>query len=661
MLTAKWPLVLTANQAPLWLRESPACHIRPVEPCPTPELALLLGMIWAAEGLPALAPAAFTALARSFVGDVRSAIMNLQVWASRLPDMLEQQQQQQQQLVQAPPELPSSSLPLSPPSSSSPSLSLSPPAAAAISHTRVEEGEDEGEEAVFEVSHRAPAATAAAAAAAAEKAPIVFGYRCPAVKSVRPFSGRLVGGTRITIKGQHFLQRSDEAAGTWAPVEVLLGHMPCLDVKVLSDDEIKAITPPCPPSLSSAANGQFPVVVRVSRFASNEAVRQLACHSSFRYQNKQRCIDELFPELRVPKHRLKRPVAALSDQQEEEEEEGEGEEWDEGGMQQGREAEEGEGGHSPEGRRSGSESEDGKGGQAKRRKVVLESDDDENEDEKEEEEKESEAKETRALPLNEGGEKEDEDEEEGGALTTTPTTTGTMALLDGDGSAKMVVGTTEWEEEEQDAAATAATAAVAVEEVVEAEEEYDDDAGSAEPERVWREMLKPPCFEGRQQVDTTMLATLNEHAEALSSCDLLRAFAPGLDGDDYLQVPCSSLLRRGVTAQVSIFRGGGFEKLLLQRLYAEKYAVTDFLHSYPTTHLHTFPSHSTPLHTYTHTHTHTHTTTDPTRRRSQPLAASAGRGGRDRQRAGGVAGTTRASCGCAGGGTGSTAGVVYFP
>lgn len=316
MLTAKWPLVLTANKAPLWLRESPACHIRPVEACPTAELAFLLGMIWATEGLPILPLTAFTDLARSFAGDVRSAIMNLQLWASRLSAL-----QQQQQWRASPQLLPSYlQSPLSLSSSSPPlSLSLSPPAAnpAAALHSNARE-DDEGEEAVLEGAHRAPSA---GAAAAADNGPSIFGYRCPLVESVRPFSGRLVGGTRITIKGQNFLQSSDEAAGTWAPVDVLVGHMPCSDVKVLSDDMIKATTPPCPPSLSSAANRQFPIVVRVAKFASNEAIRQLACHSSFLYQNKQRCIDELFPELKVPRHRLKRLAGALCIQQQQQEEE----------------------------------------------------------------------------------------------------------------------------------------------------------------------------------------------------------------------------------------------------------------------------------------------------------------------------------------------------
>jgi hypothetical protein len=568
--------------------------------------------------------------------------------------MLQQQQQQQQQ--QSPPQLTFSSLAPPSPSSSSLSLalSLSPPAVAAEAslHAREEdeenEEEDEGEEAVLEVSHRAPAATAAAAAAA-DKAPIVFGYRCPVVKSVRPFSGRLVGGTRITIKGRHFLQPSDEAAGTWAPVKVSLGHMPCLDVMVLSDEEIKATTPPCPPSLSSAANGQFPVVVRVSRFAGNDAVRQLACHSSFRYQNKQRCIDELFPELRVLKHRLKRPVAALSDQQEEEDEEGEGEEWDEGGgMQQGREAEEGgEGGDSPEGRRSGSESEDGKG-QTKRRKVVLESDDDDDEVEEGEEGEEGGKAGSLALQLHEGGEEGRGDG--GGAPTTTPTTTGSMALRECDSSAQMVVSTTEDEVEEKEArdgAAAAAIAAAAIEEVVE-EEDEEEDARSMEPERVWREVPKPPSFDGRRQVDTAVLATLNEHAEALSCCDLLRVFAPGLDGDDYLQAPCSSLLRRGLTAQVRILWGGGGGGSCYNGVGVGHHVITHALYS----HSQTFSSSVTIV--------HTRPNTGPTRRRSQPLAAGTGRGGRDRQRAGSVAGTAGAMCGRAAGRAGSATGAVYF-
>ncbi len=562
MLTAKWPLVLTANQAPLWLRESQACHIRPVEPCPTAELALLLGMIWAAEGLPTLPLTAFTDLARSFAGDVRSAIMNLQVWASRLSALLQQHQHQQQR---APPQLLAFSLQSpSSPSSSSPSLSLSlsPPAAnpAAALNSNAKE-DDEGEEAVLEGSHRVPSA---GAAAAADNAPLIFGYRCPVVKSVRPFSGRLVGGTRITIKGHNFLQPSDEAAGTWAPVDVLLGHMPCSDVTVLSDDMIKATTPPCPRSLSSAANGQFPIVVRVTKFASNEAVRQLACHSSFLYQNKQRCIDELFPELRVPKHRLKRHAGALCDQQqqqEEEEEEGEGDEWDEERVQQGREGKESEG-DSPTECRNGIASEEGNR-QAKRRKVVLESDDDKDEDkEKEGSEEGKEAKAQRdILVLRLNGSDREEGEEGGGVLMTTPMATGSMVLPDGTDSTQMVVGTTDGtlpapedeEEEEKEKVAAGATAAATV--AVEDEDE-ENDAMSEAPERVWREVLKPPSFKGQRQVDTAVLATLDEHTEALSYCDFLRAFPPGLDGDDFLQAPCSSLLRRGVTAQVRFWEGG---------------------------------------------------------------------------------------------------------
>ena len=261
MSSAKWPMILTSNQPPRSLRDV-SCHMRHVKPTSVPQVAVLLAMIWAAEGLPAVPPSVFSWLASSSPGDIRSAIMNLQLSAANPLALMKHEQHQ-------------SLMPMVAPASSS-----------LYSHC--------GQ----------------------------FGYLYPIVISVRPFTGRTKGGAKIVVKGVNFLQPSagppshegKPLGETWAPVQVLIGYMPCTDVVVISDTAIEARVPSSPLGNSS----QFPVVVKICRLVCSQAIRQRACQTVYRYQDKQACFDELFPELKLPNQR-QRLIRKDSDDDHEEE------------------------------------------------------------------------------------------------------------------------------------------------------------------------------------------------------------------------------------------------------------------------------------------------------------------------------------------------------
>ena len=268
MVSAKWPMILTSNQPPRSLRDV-SCYIRHVSPCPVPQMAALLAMVWAVEGLPSVPPSAFSLLASNFSGDIRSAIMNLQLLAANPLDLLKYDQYE----------------------------AVMPPVVA-------------------------PSQSSSKVASELT----LFGYKFPRITHVRPFTGRTEGGAKIHVHGMNFLQVSSssssapedgEAASsnqTYAPVEILIGCQPCLDVVVVSDQKIQARVPPSFLNKPS----QYPVVVKLCRFISSQAILQEACQAVYRYQDKQVCIDELFPELKVPNQRRRLIINRGDDQQEEE-------------------------------------------------------------------------------------------------------------------------------------------------------------------------------------------------------------------------------------------------------------------------------------------------------------------------------------------------------
>ncbi len=331
----------------------PACsfyHCR-VPPAPTPEVALLLGMAWAAEGHPALPPRVLARLAAAFPGDVRAALMNLQAWAPALPalaaggaggaggevvvvddDDEEEEEEEKDEAGDAKPAATASA-------DDGPVAAAAGGAAGAAGAAAGEEEEEPGqeqeekqpeeeEEWQGDAQATAEAVAAAAAQAAREaaedaRALVVLGCRVPLVLKAEPCTGRPEGGQRLRVLGRRFLQRappapaSASAAGeeeggaaavAYAPVTVLLGHTPCTDVHVLSDTELLATTPPCPSGPQAEAGPSvLPLVVRVGRFAASSAV---VAPPAFRYRIKgrllrgggQRRIDDMlfkFPELHV--------------------------------------------------------------------------------------------------------------------------------------------------------------------------------------------------------------------------------------------------------------------------------------------------------------------------------------------------------------------------
>lgn len=69
-------------------------------------------------------------------------------------------------------------------------------------------------------------------------------------------------------------------------------------------------------------------------------------------------------------------------------------------------------------------------------------------------------------------------------------------------------------------------------------------------ERTYRQSFKAPEAEEGQQVEQSVLDGLSSFTESRSCYNSLLSFAPQLDGDDYLQYPCSSFLRAGLQSEV---------------------------------------------------------------------------------------------------------------
>merc|ERR1711871_1883092 len=81
--------------------------------------------------------------------------------------------------------------------------------------------------------------------------PGLFSYEAPEVASVSPRDGPAVGGVTITIKGTGFghklrenLVKYTNATNSTVDVDVLVGDEACEKITVLSDSELKCITPP---------------------------------------------------------------------------------------------------------------------------------------------------------------------------------------------------------------------------------------------------------------------------------------------------------------------------------------------------------------------------------------------------------------------------------
>ena len=74
----------------------------------------------------------------------------------------------------------------------------------------------------------------------------------PEVHSISPVAGSVVGGTEITIVGKNFLSldmidhlnsSGEESPKPVAPIKIKIGHLICPKVAVVSDTELRAVTP----------------------------------------------------------------------------------------------------------------------------------------------------------------------------------------------------------------------------------------------------------------------------------------------------------------------------------------------------------------------------------------------------------------------------------
>lgn len=428
----------------------------------------------------------------------------------------------------------------------------------------------------------------------------IFGYHRPVVDCVHPLCGSHVGGTRITIRGRHFLQASDESAGAWAPVDVRLGSLACLHVKVLSDTEITAVTPALPRSLYP---GQLPVIVTICRLVNSANTWQLACRACFRFQSERRPEDRNFPDLKLPGHHLKRwrstrdetPIKQLQMKGKHVREKIQVETNVEGEEQY---------------QVNADDQSENYEGQVKRRRVVLESESEDEEVERRYVQNDLPSSSPDAVVTDEVR----DDKERGTATCETDILSHTdirsqaqavIAKREGPISysrdergdmeeiskeidrikveneklteqldvvrAEVPVGKTEegrnvtggavrlQQEKDQDSKTEALDEDKGNNNWDTGEHGGLPDAGAQKhdqersvatlPRRLWREVLRPPS-RGASCVDTCALEILSDHADALSCCDLLETLTPGLDGDDYVQAPCSSLLRHAIPAKV---------------------------------------------------------------------------------------------------------------
>lgn len=233
MRSAKCPIVLTANTASSDLVGLNCCHHRVLSRPSPQELALLLAMIWTAENLPPLPLSILSKLATMAHGDIRSALLELQLWCPTLLKLL-------------------------PPGSDSPVVVdvTSPGVQEEVQQEEEEELACEAQEEGQVVPFRTPMVDN------------LLGYKLPQVRSVWPYSGLPEGGSRIRVQGNHFLQDQQHGAGP-AVVELLLGHTPCTNVRVVSDEEIVGTTPPVPSNRFHSLM-HLPVRVRICRLITSD-------------------------------------------------------------------------------------------------------------------------------------------------------------------------------------------------------------------------------------------------------------------------------------------------------------------------------------------------------------------------------------------------------
>jgi hypothetical protein len=244
MRTAKCPIVLTANNPPpnITYRCLLISATRPT----AAELAGLLASIWAAENLPPIPAEVFLNLSKHFKCDIRASILALQVWA---PSILSRGCRLSQRISTPEPEpamdvdesvvVVDESLP------STPDNPVPNPG-----------GETPRSESELQFSPpRQPLRNASQDSTVSEH---LLGFAYPAIEGLSPHCGPVAGGTRVRIWGRNFAQTLREDGGPIAAVEVLLGRDRCTDVKVLSDTELEAVTPP-----STEGRALVPVVVRL--------------------------------------------------------------------------------------------------------------------------------------------------------------------------------------------------------------------------------------------------------------------------------------------------------------------------------------------------------------------------------------------------------------